>query len=862
MAGDCASDTTLPHLLGGKFRGEDNRLSLPGCLDILALLFSEKFSAEIFEVMPQIGRLATQSDWYMGPPITVMDAALAAGITSRSHRSLTTAFHTWLVSRLKDGDLLVWNEVIRSACYETHPLSATAWFHAHLHVMPVLERDAYWSVPLGNLYDPVRRDRHSHRRVGMYDPRVEHSVVKELLGWIEGLNRTTVQGVNANAIREVALVLCWFFTSSHRFLRDRASIALTKVLLHHPGLSTDLAERLSTCNDVYVIERVLAAMYGAMLRNAAFRHADILSWIQANHASSTWSSDLVIRDYCLSIEAFCRLRSGLPPGSTLAFPKLPSIDFKKLKSRKYLDAKARKARKGVARKTSIEEVNNSLTYQAGDFTNYCLYAATNFSQHLRTQAPPIIRPRLSDLSSQALELLKFLLSQPQPQPQRQEIPERSKGVVFREVSEFLRAKNYGLKEALMVSSDIVQRWMMTDIMRLYAKAGLGLPKIDAYDASWPSEGRDSHKAERIGKKYQWISLRSLLSRLCDNYWRSDGYGSRIRWEEAPSSYEFRMREIDCTLSHEATYPRPHEDGDREKSALGHWWSGIKFDESILQGTAMADEWRRNAGCCLVKRWIPVRRESPHASPQVILSQHGEAKGDMIAVDGLALKRMTYAMTSVLVLEKDVAKIINILRSHSFMNRDLFQRHQEWMPQWIGEWPWHPALIKNDESARISAGRTESDQGIACIPTTYGLLHEPGYNCSLTESFSIDLPCKRMISDGSLTWSGYPGEYVKGDLVVISDPALRIGTGPRGLVVHEGFLRSYLKQTRQCLVTLGIAEWWYGNEENDRKVAWGVTCLANTLAGNGNNKGYAQQWALPCSRHGVKEELVQHKSWNR
>src|SRR5258708_5435319 len=232
-----------------------------------------------------------------------------------------------------------------------------------------------------------------------------------------------------------------------------------------------------------------------MLRHGAFPHAEVLSWIQAYYASRTWSSDVVIRDYCLSIEAYCRFRSGLPYGSTLVFPKSPPIDFKKLKSRKYLDAMDRKSNKQLGRRTSLEEINHSLTMQMGDFTNYCLYDATKFTQHLRSEAPPVIRPQLSELSTKAL---KFMLSKPTPQ----ETIKNKDASEFREASEYIRNKNIGLKQPLMVSSDIVQRWMMTDLMHLYANARSSLPKIDDYDSSWPTEGRASHKAERIGKKHQ------------------------------------------------------------------------------------------------------------------------------------------------------------------------------------------------------------------------------------------------------------------------------------------------------------------------------------------------------------------------
>ena len=43
---------------------------------------------------------------------------------------------------------------------------------------------------------------------------------------------------------------------------------------------------------------------------------------------------------------------------------------------------------------------------------------------------------------------------------------------------------------------------------------------------WKNMGREAHKAERIGKKYQWIAYHELLARLSDNfYMRRDRFAN-------------------------------------------------------------------------------------------------------------------------------------------------------------------------------------------------------------------------------------------------------------------------------------------------------------------------------------------------
>ncbi len=58
-------------------------------------------------------------------------------------------------------------------------------------------------------------------------------------------------------------------------------------------------------------------------------------------------------------------------------------------------------------------------------------------------------------------------------------------------------------------------------------------------------GREAHKAERWGKKYQWMAYHELLARVADNYQPSRMYGEQGPYE---GLYQITAdREIDPSL---------------------------------------------------------------------------------------------------------------------------------------------------------------------------------------------------------------------------------------------------------------------------------------------------------------------------
>jgi hypothetical protein len=80
--------------------------------------------------------------------------------------------------------------------------------------------------------------------------------------------------------------------------------------------------------------------------------------------------------------------------------------------------------------------------------------------------------------------------------------------------------------------------------------------------------------ERIGKKYQWIALDELLSRLADNYWLGPRYGDSAKKYDNPLDVGFE-RDIDPSII-------PITDtGDNSQGARPKWVLG---EDIILEST--------------------------------------------------------------------------------------------------------------------------------------------------------------------------------------------------------------------------------------------------------------------------------------
>lgn len=151
-----------------------------------------------------------------------------------------------LLKRYLDAGLVEsyeWLRILSSlACVPDHPLNVER-LHPKLFSLSLADLDQHWSREIGWLFtedvNPVAR---------------------------------TIEWAWANpdapedSTRLASVYLAWLFTSSNRRLRDTATKALVSVTTNHPGVLTDLVVRFAHVNDPYVLDRVVAAAYGHILR--------------------------------------------------------------------------------------------------------------------------------------------------------------------------------------------------------------------------------------------------------------------------------------------------------------------------------------------------------------------------------------------------------------------------------------------------------------------------------------------------------------------------------------------------------------------------------------------------------------------
>lgn len=75
------------------------------------------------------------------------------------------------------------------------------------------------------------------------------------------------ENLNEDSVYLLGILLCWLLSSSNRFIRDRVTKALTKLLINKHQVSIRLLEHFREVKDLYILERIIAAIYGTVVRS-------------------------------------------------------------------------------------------------------------------------------------------------------------------------------------------------------------------------------------------------------------------------------------------------------------------------------------------------------------------------------------------------------------------------------------------------------------------------------------------------------------------------------------------------------------------------------------------------------------------
>lgn len=470
-------------------KNENAVISNQNIIEALCIQLPERTNKELFEVVPHI----------------------------RTYSATAEAFIESLVWReshtFNENSLNFVNEIILCNDYLFHEfleanissaMNPDFYFNAEklhnfLMACPMKDRDLFWTTWLQDKYE---------------DENTYSNPVKRLIDYAWNIHNKT--HLSDDSILLGCMSISWFFTSPNRYLRDAATKGVVNLLQERTHLISGLLDKFKDVNDVYVLERVFASAYGAVLRSDSRDHLKELSEYiyQMVFNKSEVFPHILLRDYARGIieySIYLNYKPNVditkirPPYSSTPLPdSFPSVA---LIDKKYKPKKNKGNYNGIhwgstAILSSMTTEYGRGTARYGDFGRYVFQHALS---HWNVDYDGL--------------------------------------------------SNYAVQRIFEIGYD---------------------PDLFSKFDSRQGSGREAGSKERIGKKYQWIIFYELLARVADHYQLKDESSFRsannIPYEGPWYPY---VRDIDPTI-----LIKEKITGAFKKNYKHNWWfnQSYSFDD--------------------------------------------------------------------------------------------------------------------------------------------------------------------------------------------------------------------------------------------------------------------------------------------
>lgn len=359
------------------------------------------------------------------------------GISWRNVQNINERTFYWINKCLSQNNMhlqsLVYGRLLKQSYVIESPLNAD-FLHDNLNNMSMSIRDGSWTIFIND-----------NSEVPM---RLVEIILKQNLSF-EHFNKQNFELLSTTYI--------WLLTSSNIKLRDAATTALVKLYMNQPSIIIKDIIRFINANDPYVLERLFASVYGAILRTSDLSQlGELVDFIYTNiFEQDEVYPNVLIRDYARSIVLFAINKEIISfEGYEKINPPYSSLWYEKTYSLQEIDNKLKEMQQKtegvycgfhfIVRSMTTEYGRGIGAY--GDFGRYVFGSkVSDWRNQFNDQ----------DLSNIAT----------------------------------MRIADYGYDEKLHGRYD---RNLSTN--------------------TWPK-----NPVERIGKKLQWIALNELLAKLTDNF---------------------------------------------------------------------------------------------------------------------------------------------------------------------------------------------------------------------------------------------------------------------------------------------------------------------------------------------------------
>jgi len=369
------------------------------------------------------------------------------------------------------------------------------------------------------------------------------------------------------------------------------------------------------------------------------------------------------------------------------------------------------------------------------------------------------------------------------------------------VNEMLAAKNGDREGRWPPRFDLgqIQRYILWRVFDL----GLTTERFGRFDRFFIGyAGREASKAERIGKKYQWIAYHEIMALVADQF----QYREEFREENGDQSYEGPwqdyLRDIDpsCTM-------RASRGGTSWGGHSRAWWGSARYENWGDPGNPR--EW---VLCCndlpTVEDLLSVTRPddaSRWLNAQGYFNWKQQAPADRDSTD-VECRELWYLCTGYLIRAEDGQAFVKWAEDVDFWGR--------WMPNapevyrmFLGEHGWALASRYFQQQYFGDDGWTQPNHGcpvkIRAVAFEY-LREAGGFDCSVDESYTLRLPASELVTGLGIRWTGVGADFVDaGGRLAALDPTVH-ADGPSALLLREDLLREFLAREKLtiCWTVLG------------------------------------------------------------
>ena len=785
------------------FLSGSSRYVSPGLIGALCIQVPERFGQELVTIAPKllewwgIGEVFRQSlVWRQVDAFSDQTQELLNSLVETQHDA--------------DG---TWDTLLTVATIEGHPLNAE-FLDRNLRRRSMPERDASWSIFL-------------------HDAWQTRGAVDRLVDWASSVSRDSE--IDAGTVDLCALTLAWMLTTSNRFLRDRATKALVCLLTGRLDAVARLVDRFADIDDPYVAERVHAVAYGVAMRSHdSFAVGELASLVYERvFAGGSPPVHILLRDYARGVvERAIYLNANLdieehlvrPPYNS-TWPHIPSED-----EIRELELAPDQMRDGDNETHPAKSAVIFSVLDYGDFARYVIGERSDWLS-LRLDEEPWRSPdaRLTELAAtfdeeqrsaweefqkakEAIRLQKFInfvspeeaidrrepleIESTNPTTDTASVEQDCEIALERllstlrpeklaEFNEVLEQESQDSGRAPLFDLSLIQRYV---VWRVF-DSGWTVEKFGEFDelVRRVSPHREASKAERIGKKYQWIAFHEILAYIADHYQYLGSYGSGAEVQSYEGAWQGHWRDLDPSCTLRSTH--------RSRSWDGHvpsWWTPWQYES-----------WREDLEH---SAWIRLCDDIPDVP--ALLNTRDSDGVRWLNLDGflswlqshpadvephtLDRRQCWVRSKAFLVREEDSEAFLAWAKGVDY--RRFHMPDPSISEIFLGEFVWSPGYGSLTQSFEGIDGWTELGAGcpvsVQAAPLER-LTESSGFDCSIDEGFTLQLPCQQLVSGLGLKWSGTGADYLDSDgKLAAFDPTV-YEEGPSALLIREDLLKRYL-----------------------------------------------------------------------